>query len=84
MHDTCHRAAFDLLERLRPLFLVDPLSIRAFLFVISLEHLAGSDMVGRPFEIIHALDEKAENAKPTKSFLWGSSSAKDTVSWLQK
>ena len=77
-----YRSVHSLLDRLLPLFVVDPLTSRAFLYVVSLEDLVTVRNVGKPFEIINALEEKATNIL-SKSTSWfcGNSDIKTGVSW---
>ena len=73
-----------LADRLRPLFDVDPLSSRAFLYVINFEQVARCEPVAKSFEVINALDEKVAAATLSTSWFTGHKEAEDTVSCSQQ
>jgi hypothetical protein len=75
------KSALALVDRLQPLFHVDPLSSRAFLFVISLEQMATAkcEQIAKPFEVIQALEEKVINEKQPSWF----TGSYNPIKWLQ-
>jgi hypothetical protein len=75
------RGALALLDRLQLLSHADPLSSRAFLFVIDLKQMADCKYIGKSFEVIQALNEKVASVTLTKS--GRRTDRADTVTWLQ-